>query len=366
MRKFLIVLIVIATTLSVDAKVWRVNNNPGVSANFTDVQPAHDAAANGDTIMVEPSATKYGSIVLTKRLVLLGAGYFLNEYPGTQAYSYNSVIGGVTFDDAYTPTNTLISTSAGSVMSGLEVSPGGAQITVSNITISRCYFANSHVLISFGYNTNGRISISNITITQNFVSNGGIRIDTYPPQTTVSNVLIRNNIIRGGIVAYEGSNCIIQNNTFIHASDFYLHNSTFQDNLIFTHPQVPKASFSGANSSVLNNVFSSTYGTGGGFGPGNNFNFSNNIASVNIQNVFATDPNPSNPPTGFTSDNRYRLKSGSPASGAASNGGDVGAFAGGSAYVLAGIPAIPTIYEYVVPASGQNSLNVKMSIRSNP
>ena len=52
------------------AKIWRVNNNTGVVADFATVQAAHNAAASGDTIHLEGSATSYGQLSCTKKLVI--------------------------------------------------------------------------------------------------------------------------------------------------------------------------------------------------------------------------------------------------------------------------------------------------------
>lgn len=365
MRKVLAILILcFAASFFAEAKIWRVNNNPGASANFTTAQAAHDGASNGDTLIIEPSLSSYGNLALTKRLVVLGSGYFLNEYPTKQLKGESSLLSGVTFDDAYNTNNTLKSTSAGSVLSGLEIQ-AGITITVSNVNINRCYSGGqcAGIYITNGAGNTGAYSTSNISITQNFLACGRITI-LANGSTTVSNVLIRNNIIRGDVYAYLNTNCIIQNNTFTYTQDFYLHDATFQDNIIYTHPQISSTKFTGRNTSILNNVFSANYGTGSGTNPG--MVYANNLANVNILSVFVADPVPSNPPAGYTSDNRFMVKAGSPSIGAGNNGADTGAFAGGTPYILAGIPAIPSIYEYIVPASGQNSLNVKMSVRSNP
>ena len=47
----------------VHAKIWRVNNNTGVVADFTTFTAAVNSASvlSGDTIHIEPSATSYGA-----------------------------------------------------------------------------------------------------------------------------------------------------------------------------------------------------------------------------------------------------------------------------------------------------------------
>jgi hypothetical protein len=61
--------------------IRRVNNNPGVTGVnvYSSAQAAHDAAAANDIIIIEPSATSYGSLTLTKPLKIYGNGYYLGQ-----------------------------------------------------------------------------------------------------------------------------------------------------------------------------------------------------------------------------------------------------------------------------------------------
>ena len=61
------------------AKIWRVNNNLGINADFTTLQAAHDGAAAGDTLYLESSPTNYGGLSSSKRLVIIGTGYLLEQ-----------------------------------------------------------------------------------------------------------------------------------------------------------------------------------------------------------------------------------------------------------------------------------------------
>jgi len=94
------------------ATVWRVNNNPGVDADFNNLQTAiNDAAVQPfDTLYVEGSNTSYGDIDIDKPLVLIGTGYFLNENDTTQANKNPSKISTVDFNSG----------SAGSVLKGFS------------------------------------------------------------------------------------------------------------------------------------------------------------------------------------------------------------------------------------------------------
>ena len=69
MKKLLLLSVAATLTCSLSfAKIWRVNNNIGITANFTTLQAAHDGAAAGDTVYLESSPTSYGGLNCTKKL----------------------------------------------------------------------------------------------------------------------------------------------------------------------------------------------------------------------------------------------------------------------------------------------------------
>ena len=72
-------------------------------------------------------------------------------------------------------------------------------------------------------------------------------------------------------------------------------------------------------------------------------------------------------PTGeATLDNFYILKEGSPASGTGQGGADMGIFGGTKPYVLSGVPGIPRMTEFSVPAiaTGLSALEFEFSAQS--
>jgi hypothetical protein len=366
---FILIAITITTAFSAEAKIWRVNNNTGVSADFTNPQPAHDAASAGDTLLIEPSQTTYGDINITKKIIVLGSGYFLKENLGKQLTTYNSNVGAITFGDNYSSAsgsyNTLISSSNGSSISGLEAAQ--IQIHASNIAVTRC--KTGYISVESARNNGQYLPNANITITQNYIENS---LSVLPaPYISMSDVFIKNNIIKASTSIKIGNvnnlslptRVLVENNILYAYSPslpFIINNTTFQNNIIIGGA----TTFTGQNATVSNNVFNSTFGTGSGYNPG--LTYTNNLSNVDMLTVFVADPAPSTVPTGFTSDNRYKIKAGSPTIGAGNTGGDTGIFSGGNPYILSGIPAIPSIYEYIVPSPGQNSLNIKMSVSSNP
>jgi hypothetical protein len=99
---------------------------------------------------------------------------------------------------------------------------------------------------------------------------------------------------------------------------------------------------------VQNNIGNSTqFGTTNG-----------NQSNVTMSNVFTYGPGDE-----YT-DNHYTLKAGSPAIGAGVSGEDCGIFGGDGAYKLSGIPAIPAIFQAVIPATANTGDGITITIKS--
>ena len=111
---------------------WTVDNRPGTTAQFTSVQAAIDAAADGDFIYIHPSATSYSNVTLIKRLHLRGIGHKPELGNGLSA-NLNSLQ--LSTQSASSP--------SGSSISGLSISTfliNGALQAFSNIVIQNNIF----------------------------------------------------------------------------------------------------------------------------------------------------------------------------------------------------------------------------------
>lgn len=319
---------VIFFSQTVSAKVWRVNNNVGVNADFVQLSTAvaNAAVQNGDTIYVEASATSYNAVTLNKRLVIIGTGYFLSENTGLQANPNDALVSSISVD----------SLASGSSFLGLRVNQVFTNSNTDNITITRCHtslFTNSTLpnsrLSNWVINKSylGNISFGNtffifedLQVTNCFVSGSFIIASNI-------NTLIRNNIFMANV---NVSNSYIANNIFINFSSHNFTNCTIKYNI--------------AQANVL---------------PASNNN-QNNVSQASLFTL-----------TGST-DGRYQLKAGSPAlaAGEPVNGEtpDCGPFGTADPYRLSGIPPIPTIYALTVPASIPSSattMTITVSTRSN-
>ncbi len=304
------------------AKIWRVNNMTGVTADFTTAQAAHDGASAGDTIHLEPSVNNYGSVYASKPLVWISIGSFLIDNLGNQFSTTTGKVSNFICNNG----------SAGTVVSLFIESY--AYVYTSNITFNRCHI-NGYIYLSS--------NPSNIVVTQNFIGSY-CNIDA-------TNVIFSNNIVGYGItMSGYSTSAIITNNVFnfLNRNENYhgtgnIYNSVFQNNI-----SIKGGNYAFYNSLPTYNMFPDAI-----FPSGNN-----NILNANMTNVFVN-------PTGSV-DKDFQLKTGSPAIASGYGGIDMGAFGGSTAFKLALQPAIPAITNMSTPSStGGNTIQVTFSAKSN-
>lgn len=332
---------------SASAKIWRVNNNPSIVADFTTLQAAHDGAASGDTLHLEASPTSYGNLTLTKKLIILGTGYYLDENPNTQAIAQSSKVGSFTINPG----------SNGSVIMGLDFMGSAMGISSHDIVIRRNKFCSPHSgvhdfntpTITLGYVNNTSAPVSNIVISENY----GVVIKV---NYASSGLLITNNYIAYGGSAADNTTgvclelhadvvALIQNNIF-RRGKIIANNSSFSNNIMVN------GFLSGTGNLLSHNLANADqFGTTNG-----------NQANVVMTSVFVGAG------TGISSDGQWKLKAGSPALGAGygSTAGapvDCGMFGGNTPYVLAGQPSMPAIYFFENQPVGSNTDPIDVTIK---
>ena len=339
---FLFVL-ALATTLTGQAQtIRRVNNSGAAPAGvniYTTLQAAHDAASANDIIYLEPTSISYGNLVCIRPLTIIGNGYFLGQNPGLQLDNREAWIGDIFFNAG----------SSGSRITGCVIQSNYLAILTSNIALERNRIS---VAIYIGYNPQTGVSttVSNVLLRQNYVTAGITMITS--GASTITGVLISNNIITSNItgVAPNIGNVLISSNVIGDLVGNYTGNMLNVDNAVIKNNIM---TYSGPNLTFTprNNAYSNNIGGGSQFG----------TANGNQQNI-----TPSAIFVGGTAstDGAFQLRTASPALGTGEGGIDVGAFGGATPYRIAGIPNVPTIYQYGQAVSG-NTLNATMSTRSN-
>jgi len=355
MKRLLSTLFVAVTTMAW-ATVYTVSNNADRPAQFTQVDPAIAAASAGDTIYVYGSLTTYNDFTITKRLVVIGAGYNTNNQ-----FQLRTRVSTIRI-------NNSLSNADGTVITGFDVdviwvgAPGA-----NNVTIFRNSINSNINLIDFSSYGNGWIIYNNI-ITQ--ISGGA----SGPTSASAQNTIIQNNIIKN-IQSFSSSSTLIDHNIFIGANNLQsVWNTTITNNIFI------RSSGNIMDTNLSFNTFSnnlSNRNTISPVSPTDSFASNNNTASGNQVNV---DPLLENV-TNFDSFNytfNYRLRTGSPARNAATNGTDLGIYAPpypfpsggapGSGFDTSALPPIPQVTEMTIQnATVQPGapLNVNVKARVN-
>lgn len=325
---------------NVNAKVWRVNNNPGVNADFSTLQTAHDAANAGDTLYIEGSATSYGDLTVLKKLVIIGTGYCLSDNPKTQYNRYPSTCGTFTFGFTTNSIGSITATSIGSTIIGCSTN---IQVNVTNISIIKCKFSS----INYYWGWSAIPAISSGLISQCFGGNiAAYPYANYDWKSYASNIIITNNIL----------------------GSIYINSSLIVNNVL---DGLANGNTGSSDHNVLkNNIFTSTTYT---YGVSNN-QFTYNIFEMQqsasiidatnkyamIEDVFVCYGSACN---ALKAEARYQLKAGSPAIAAGENGVDCGAFGN---YQVSGIPSnMPAIYDINANPTTQDILNVTVKVKSH-
>jgi hypothetical protein len=378
MKTFFLIpaLLCIFSINNLQAKIFRVNNDASKDPNFTSINAAiaNPSVFNGDTVHIEPSTVPYPISTISKRVIIIGSGYFLagaGSNSGLQQNPNTSKVEGFIFiqGTAGTPT----SGASGCSLSGLEIiGTSAAQFNalqlnnVANIKITRC-------LINGNINLDGyAATVSGISINKCFIV-GGITTTNIQPAASVD-LTFENDIFSSIAGAGSGSininlptniKGLFRNNIFnesaatLGLSNFYVSNN------IFTSAAV---SSTNQNNVYKNNIFVSS-------APGNGIigGTLGNVTGANITHIFSANVTSSS----TIGDSRFNLLIGGPNPNPANNGGETfgavitpacGAYGATDPYRPSGIPAVPAIYNLIILSSvptGGTSMQISLSIRSN-
>ncbi|MCQ2208242.1 MAG: hypothetical protein MJZ02_08510 [Paludibacteraceae bacterium] len=295
-----IIALLLGMSMSMQAKILRVNNSPNIEAGYNSLSNALLDAAIGDSIYLEPSSQAYGErdaygfndMKINKQVTILGPGYYLAENKITEYAAGESFIGGTV---RITADNVNIS---GVIMANVR-------IEANNATLQRCQILNgSSTAVKINTDVNGSV------IEQCFIV-GDIQGQNYP-----HNVMVSNNIICGNVLTLERSR--IEHNTFGKYNRF----GTVRDLKFCT---------------IIENIMENQ-----GKSKNNTSAFVNNFVGDYTNFMEKAD---------FTLDANYRIKLGAPISTKASDGGPLGAFGGELPYVISGLPDVPVISNITGPTS---------------
>lgn len=319
--------------------VWRVDPIAGHPRDFATIDAALTNAAvhDGDTILVTGDFSA-ADVTLQRRLHLVGFGYYLAENgisypPGTLApATIRHLV--VRAAAAGSPTN-----ASGSSITGFTLT------TATFNDVSRVVFRRNKVARVYILGANGQAA-SGISIIQNHIPGAGtdwnygtIRSDTWDNY----DILIANNFIGyepAGSFTMSANDVFLIRNNIIRAGG-WIHNGLFADNAVY-----------GGSTMYWNKmVVQNNIAIGGNFLPAGSSNINNQVES----NVFVLGTSP---------DGKYQLAAGSPAIGAASDGGDMGMYGGTYPYVLSGLPPVPVITFLSIPTTVADGQDLQVQIRA--
>jgi len=338
----LVVLLLLASA-NAHATIRRVNNAPGSSATYTTAYAAVAAANTGDTLHIEGSVTSYTDLLLNKRLVVIGPGYFLNETnanPNTQFNKNSAVVINVNFQPG----------SKGSVVMGLDIR-NSLTVSDSFVTLQRNIINNVGItLASSGHAFGDTIRNNYFTGASQIIHNSG----TYKAYgLMVYNNIFAINYNAINITTLSAVSGFFINNSFLSVDpvNFNCSNFTFQNNIF------NKANFGlvGPSNIFLRNIAFSGIPVSGG-----------NSVGINMDDVYLGWSAAGT----YSSDGRFKLKAASPAIGFGMLAGapvDCGAFGGPAPYVLSGMAPVPSIYDLSIPetvTSGTATINISVSATS--
>ncbi|SMD44498.1 hypothetical protein SAMN00777080_3120 [Aquiflexum balticum DSM 16537] len=329
MKNLLLSFVLFVSSISVFAATRTVSNRPGDLAEFTSIQAAVDASADGDILLITGSATSYNDVTINKRLTLIGPGANPNFNGGASAS-----ISTLTFDS---------SQASNSVLLGLDIG------TV-NISVSDCDAVQlKRNRISYILNSSSDQS----RVPQNWLVEecniNGSGIQNRVNDITTANWNIRNSYIVGPI-NMNGS--IFSNNVFYYffGVDWLIGRNHVITNSIFINITMGSLT----DSSIANSIFT--------INP--NINLTTNSSSGNF---FETDPLF----VSFSGNDLYNsdlsLQPSSVGINAGTDGTDIGLF-GGKGFLVSGLPGIPQVESLVIlnPNVPQNgTLNIKVDGKAN-
>ncbi len=354
-------------TQAASAKIWRVNNKSNYNGStlygdnfggtpaypvYVQVNQVMGQVANGDTIHVEGSTAIYDDAAITKRIVLIGTGYFLTDNPKTANNTLESKISRVDFNTG----------SAGSQVIGMNVVNNGNSFDgyvyalVNGLTIKRCRIERAvwfETLLTDVYIIQNFFPNSIVT---NCLSTNGNSFFIPPTDIIFNNNICQKTLTWGSPLAnpttfWPITEC--KNNVFDGPDNLATPNLSFSSSSFKNNILMP-------NNAIVNivasaGVVSHNIGTlAAQFGTTNN-----NLVVPAITSLFVSSP---------SRDASYQVAPASVAANSGADGADRGAFGGVSVtgrYTLSGLAPIPVLYEIttagVADASG---LPVTISART--
>lgn len=323
--------LVFATEAS--ANSWRVNPDQRAGADFLDFNAAmaDERVVDGDILYMDKGSTIATQQTISKKVTIVGPGYFIGENDADEAYL----------------SNVVNLTANGIKITGLHTS--SLILAASDIVIERCRVTGNIVANSS--------DATNCSIRSSIIVGGQATGGAAFGWEIVNNIFYKNvnDTNYASCPIYSFSNALIDHNIIIYYNSW----GAYSINEI-------------TNSTITNNII---LNSSSNYGIANNSLSSNNIISHNVLNTSGYSDYPNNKynttisfvgtPSTNQRDESYQLPEDSPAKGYAEDGSDCGPFAGAYPYVLCGYPLyVPRFESITVPSQpneeGKLIINMKI------
>jgi len=327
---------------TISATTYRVSNVPNDDPDFTNLIDAHAIARSGDTLLIEGSDVSYGRLTMTKKLVIIGTGYFLDQNTGNSV-GITAKIDQVVLDPSIT--SNLNSGASGSELIGLQISTPNANpnigINVNDVIVKKCLTGDIRILAS---TVNNEFAVGTQVLQCYLIDD----INSSRSNSPIVNIQILNNIFVGtfGLSLVEGSSGAILHNIFENGLYLERFAGEIRSNIVVTTtvrdvvlPVLP------------NNQISHNVAAAGQFGDANG-----NFTTI-VDNLFVGEAENS-------TDGQWQLKPNSLAANRAHDGTDIGPYGGAIPYVLSGQGGSPAIIFFEAEPVGTNSETLKIRIRA--
>lgn len=334
MRNGIAIIFCFFIALNLNAKVFRLNNNPAISSDFKDLSIAMQSLRAGDTLYAEGSETSYGDLIIDKKIVIIGAGYNLAENEISNLNTFPAEFSNLQINPNADGTRLM-----SLVFKSKSSSNQDVFIKSNDVTIQRCLFMNN---LDINLDSN----IMNIAIIQNYTTESILA----KKSASMNNVLIANNIVLQSIKFSNNSKINIKNNIvrkIISANNSnILNNIQLDENITKTFT----CGFSGNNNTYSGNLTRNQLKyipTG-----------EHNLLGIEMSSIFETYEND----FAKINDARWKLKQNSPAKKYGNDGADSGIFGGSTPYVLSGLPPVPIIKDILIDNSDTDKDYIKLKI----
>lgn len=340
-KAMLAIAVLLVGSASVNAKSWRVNPNPNMKANFTDINTAMASAdvVAGDTIYLDPGTTITTEQTISKQVVVVGTGYFFTDQPHNEAKIAAAL--NITADNAK--------------VEGLYIT-GETRVKASYVTLERCRMGGT----IYG----NKATCVNATIRQCYTNNGMSgygKTDVRSANWLVENCYLGgsadHNII-SNLFSATFKNCYVHNWNSYTSQRSYAECFANCDNLTLVNSVV--------NSSRYKNHI--LYSCGSYTCVGNVFSCAETDLPTLVEtNVFlnTTDLEATVFDTSKPNDLWLELREDSPAKGVGVDGVDAGPRGGLTPYVFSGYPQGRPYFKAatVSPVAKDGKVSVKLNLK---